>query len=78
MLELVGRCRTAASLELPRTPLPTERLRGLRPGSVLDLGLAARTAAQFRADGVLLFTSAAVGRSDRRAAQLLARAEVKP
>ena len=74
--ELVGRCSTAATLELPRTLVPSSRLSGLRPGSVLDLGLPARTAAEFRADGVLLFSSTAVGRGDGRAAQLGARAEV--
>jgi flagellar motor switch protein FliM len=77
ILELAGRCRAAATLELPRTPIPSAQLVGLRPGAVLDLGLAARTPSEFRADGVLLFASAAVGQADRRAAQLGARAEVK-
>ncbi|HTW46802.1 MAG TPA: flagellar motor switch protein FliM [Acidobacteriaceae bacterium] len=78
MQELAGRCRAAATLDLPRMPIPVEHLGGLRPGSVLDLGLTARTPAELRADGVLLFTSVAVGQGDRRAAQLGARAEVKP
>jgi flagellar motor switch protein FliM len=78
MQELTRRCRTTATLELPRTPVPAARLGVLRPGSVLDLGVPARTPAEFRADGVLLFTSAAVGQADRRVAQMGERAEVEP
>jgi flagellar motor switch protein FliM len=78
MLELTGKCRAVATLELPRAPIPAERLGRLCPGSVLDLGLPARTSAEFRADGIALFSAVAVGQSDRRAAQLQARAEVRP
>jgi flagellar motor switch protein FliM len=78
MLELAGICRTRATLELPRRPVAAARLSDLRPGSILDLGLPARTPAELRTGGVLLFTAAAVGRADRRAAQILDRAEVKP
>lgn len=78
ILELAGRCRAEAALELPRRPIPSAQLGDLRPGSILDLGLAARSPAEFRADGVLLFASTAVGQGDRRAAQLGARAEVTP
>jgi flagellar motor switch protein FliM len=78
LLDLAGRCRTEATLELPRIPIPAVRLSGLHPGSVVDLGLPAQTPSELRADGVLLFTAAAVGQGDRRAAQLHERAEVKP
>jgi flagellar motor switch protein FliM len=78
MLELVRTCRTHATVELPRRQIPAVRLAGLRRGSVLDLGLPARTPAELRAGGVLLFTGAVAGLADRRAAQLLARAEVRP
>jgi len=78
MLDLAGRCRAAATLELPRTAIPSERLAGLRPGSVLDFGLAAGAAAEFGADGVLLFRSTPVGQGGRRAAQLGERVEVTP
>jgi flagellar motor switch protein FliM len=47
----------------------------LHPGSVLRLGMTARTPAQFRAGGVVLFSAAPVGRSDHRAAHLLASSE---
>ncbi len=77
MLELAGRCRTSATLELPRVPVPAQALGDLRPGSILRLGLPARTPAQFRAGGVTLFSAAPVGQSDHRAAHLVAASEVK-
>jgi flagellar motor switch protein FliM len=78
MQQLAGQCRAVATLDLPRTQIPAARLGGLRRGSVLDLGLPAQVPAELRAKDVLLFTSAVVGQADRRAAQLHARAEVKP
>jgi flagellar motor switch protein FliM len=78
LLELAAGCRAESTLELPRTTIPAARLGCLRSGSVLDLGLPAQTSAELRADGVLLFRAAPVGRADRRAAQLQAHAEVKP
>jgi flagellar motor switch protein FliM len=77
ILDLASRCRTEATLELPRTPIASAQLGALRPGSILDLGLAAHTPAEFRGGNILLFASAVVGQADRRAAQLNAGMEVK-
>jgi flagellar motor switch protein FliM len=77
LLELTGKCRVGATLELPRVRVAAEALSGLNRGSVLELSLPARMPAQLRVAGLPLFTAAAVGQSDHRAAQLLARTEVK-
>jgi flagellar motor switch protein FliM len=76
MRELAGACRAATSLYLPPVRVPAGALGELRPGAVLRLDLpASRTAAQFRAGGVRLFSAAPVGQSGHRAAQLLASSE---
>ncbi|HEX4005949.1 MAG TPA: flagellar motor switch protein FliM [Acidobacteriaceae bacterium] len=72
MVELTGRCRTRVTLELPRISVAADALAGLRSGSILKLDLPARTPAQLRAGGVLLFSAAPVGQSEHRAAHLLA------
>lgn len=72
MRELTGACRTPTSLYLPPVRVPAEALGDLRPGTVLRFELpGARTAAQFRAGGILLFSATPAGQGDRRAAQLL-------
>lgn len=78
MLELAGRCRTRVSLDLPRVRIPAAALEGLRKGSLLELALPAHTPAELCAAGVHLFSASPAGRSDRRAAQLLAPREVQP
>lgn len=75
MLELALGCRTRASLDLPRVPVPAEALARLEPGSVLRLELPARSRAELRAGGVLLFEAAPVGRHEHRAAQLAREAQ---
>jgi flagellar motor switch protein FliM len=77
MRELAGGCRTQTALHLPPVRVPTGSLGELSPGAILRLDLPARTRAQFRAGGVLLFSAAPVGQSDHRAAQLLASSEAK-
>jgi flagellar motor switch protein FliM len=75
MRELAGACRTGTALYLPPVRVAAGALSELHPGSVLRLGMTARTPAQFRAGGVVLFSAAPVGRSDHRAAHLLASSE---
>lgn len=77
MRQLTGKCRVGATLELPRVRIAAESLGGLARGSILELGLPVRTPAQLRASGLPLFTAVAAGQSDHRAAQLMARIEVK-
>jgi len=72
MLDLIRSCRTKLSLSLPPARVAAETLAGLRKGSLLRLNLGSRTPAQLCAGNVLLFDSAPVGRSDHRAAHLLA------
>ena len=78
MRELALLCRVSAALKLPRTRLRAEALRGLCPGSILELGLPARVPAQFYAGGLPLFSAAPVGQADHRAAQMLASLEAQP
>jgi flagellar motor switch protein FliM len=78
MLQLAGRCRTTVTLELPRVHVPAEALGGLCRGRVLEFALGVHTPAELRAAGVCLFSASPAGRSDRRAAQLLAGAEAQP
>lgn len=72
MLDLVRSCRTRLSLSLPPGRVATETLAGLGKGSLLRLGLSARTPARLYAGNVLLFESAPVGQADHRAAHVLA------
>ncbi|HTX41579.1 MAG TPA: hypothetical protein VMD25_07105 [Acidobacteriaceae bacterium] len=71
------RCHAKAALDLPRVRVPAELLAGLRPGSLLELNLPAHTPAHFRAGGITLFSAAAVGRAEHRAARLLAAHEAR-
>lgn len=75
MRELAGACRTRAALQLPAVRVPAESLGTLEPGSILSLGLAAHSPAQFRAGGLVLFAAVPVARTDRRAAHLAAPGE---
>jgi flagellar motor switch protein FliM len=75
--ELAGDCRTRTALQLPPVRVASESLGALRPGAILRLDLAARTRPQFRAGDVVLFSAAAVGQADHRAAQLLSASEAK-
>lgn len=75
MLELAGRCRTRAALELPRVRVPAQELGELRPGRILRLNLPARTPAHLRAGGVVLFAAAPVGQAEHRAAHLVSASE---
>jgi hypothetical protein len=78
MRQLVGECRTGTALWLPSVRVPAEALGELHPGTILRFELpASRTAAQFRAAGVPLFSAAPVVRAEHRAAQLLAAHEAK-
>jgi len=70
MRELVGLCRTEASLELPPVRIPSVQCGDLAPGTILRLRLPARTAAEFRAGGVVLFRAAPVNQANTRAAHL--------
>jgi len=76
--ELAGACRTRTSLHLPMVRVAAGDLGELRTGSVLRFDLAARTPAQFRAGGVILFAAAPVGRADHRAAEILTPSEARP
>jgi len=76
--ELAGACRTRTSLHLPTVRVAAGDLGELRTGSVLRFDLAARTPAQFRAGGVILFAAAPVGRADHRAAEILTPSEARP
>jgi flagellar motor switch protein FliM len=77
MRQLAGACRTGTALWLPSVRVPAEGLGELRVGTVLRFELpASRTAAQFRAGGVPLFSASPVGRAEHRAAHLLAAHEV--
>ncbi|HEY1498719.1 MAG TPA: hypothetical protein VGF88_04020 [Acidobacteriaceae bacterium] len=78
MRELAGFCRTATSLYLPSVRVGAGSLASVEPGAILRFDLpASRTAAQFRAGGVSLFSAAPVGHADHRAAHLLAPSEVR-
>lgn len=77
MQELVGQCHTEAALDLPRVRVPAAELRDLRAGSLVRLPLPARTPAQLRAGGVMLFQAAPVGCGERRAAHLASPAEIR-
>ena len=76
--ELAGACRTRTALHLPTVRVAAGDLGELRTGSVLRFDLAARTPAQFRAGGVILFAAAPVGRADHRAAEILTPSEARP
>lgn len=75
MRELAGACRTQSSLHLPSVRVAAGELGDLHPGSLLRFDLTARTPAQFRAGGVVLFSAAPVGREGHRAAELLSASE---
>lgn len=75
MQELVRRCRAKAALQLPAVRVPARDLGALAPGRILQLPLRARSGAEFRVEGVPLFTAAPVSRGEHRAAHLLARTE---
>jgi len=71
--ELTGACRTGTALYLPAVRVSAGSLGELRPGTILRFSLpASRTAAQFRAGGVALFSATPAGQDEHRAAQLLA------
>lgn len=78
MRELTGECRTGAALQLPVVRVPAPALADLHPGALLRLNLAAGSPAEFRAGGILLFSASAVGRTEHRAAHLMAAREGKP
>jgi flagellar motor switch protein FliM len=77
MRELAGRAKALASLDLPPVRVAAGALGDLRPGAVLDLNWPARTQAQFRAGGVVLFAATPVGQAERRAARLSGAAEAE-
>ena len=78
MRQLAGACRAETALWLPSVCVRAEALGDLRPGTILRFELpASRTTAQFRAGRVTLFSAAPVGRSEHRAAHLLAAHEAK-
>jgi len=70
MRELAGACRTEVSLELPPVRVGSAGFGGLETGSILRLHLPARTRAQLRAGGVVLFPAGAVNQANVRAAHL--------
>jgi flagellar motor switch protein FliM len=73
MRQLAHACRTGTALWLPSVRVPAAALGDLRPGTVLEFSLpVSRTAAEFRAGGIPLFSAAAVGKDDHRSARLLA------
>jgi flagellar motor switch protein FliM len=70
MRQLAGACRTEITLELPSVPIDSAQCGGLEPGKILRLRLPARTPAQFRAGGVILFPASPVNHANTRAAHL--------
>jgi flagellar motor switch protein FliM len=72
MRQLAGGCRTGSALWLPAVRVAAEALGDLHPGTILRFDLpASRTAAQFRAGGVTLFSALPIAQAEHRAAQLL-------
>jgi flagellar motor switch protein FliM len=78
MRELAGACRTEVSLELPPVRVASAECGDLEPGKILRLRLPARTPAQLRAGGVVLFPAAAVNQANARAAHLAPARGEKP